>query len=62
LVLVFAAYLEEIKEVCGGSMDGNQVLIRLGSWVGQISDMQVLRTLVDGLVVELVGVFGVVMP
>lgn len=51
-MLVFAAYLEEIKEVRSGRMDGDQILVWVGRWSGQMRDREILRAL---LTVVLVG-------
>lgn len=34
MVLVFAADLEQVEEVCGAGADANEVLVCRGSWVG----------------------------
>ena len=44
-MLVLATDLEQVEEVCGSGMDSDQILVRLGSWVRQISDLEVFRTL-----------------
>lgn len=44
-MLILATDLEQVEEVRGSGMDGDQILVWFGSWVRQISDLEVLRTL-----------------
>jgi len=44
-MLVFATDLEQVEEVCGSGVNGDQVLVWFGRWVRQIGDLEVLRTL-----------------
>lgn len=44
-MLILATDLEQVKEVCGSGMDGDQILVWFRRWVGQISDLEILRTL-----------------
>jgi hypothetical protein len=38
LVLVFALYLEEIKEICAGRVDFDEILIGRGGRGGEVGD------------------------
>jgi hypothetical protein len=44
-VLVFAADLEEVEEVCGGGVDGDEVFGGFGSWGGEVEDFEVFGAL-----------------
>lgn len=44
-MLVLATDLEQVEEVCGSGVDSDQVLVWFRRWVRQISDLEVLRTL-----------------
>lgn len=48
-MLVFAADLEEIKEVGCGGVDSDEVLVRGGFWGGEGGDGEVLWSLGWGL-------------
>ena len=48
-MLVLSTDLEQVEEVCSSGMNGDQILVWFGSWVGQISDLEVLRTLMGRL-------------
>lgn len=43
--MVFATDLEQVEEVCGSGVNGDQVLVWFRRWVRQISDLEILRTL-----------------
>lgn len=45
LYLVFTADLEQVEEVGGGGVDLDEVLVRLRLGVGEVADLEVLRTL-----------------
>lgn len=40
LVLVFAAYLEEVEEVCAAGLDGYGVLVGFWGWGWDCGDLQ----------------------
>jgi hypothetical protein len=44
-VLVFSANLEEIEEIGGRGVDGNEVLVRFGGRCGQLDDFEILGPL-----------------
>lgn len=44
-MLVLAADLEEVEEVCCSGMNGDEVFVRLSYRVGNVSDGQVTGTL-----------------
>lgn len=44
-MLVLAADLEEVEEVCSGGVDGDEVLVFFGNWVGELGDGQVVGAL-----------------
>lgn len=50
LVLVFALDLEDVEEVCCGSMDGDEVLVGLDSEPGKGCYREAVRTLIAILV------------
>ena len=39
-MLVFATDLEQVKEIGCGSMDRNEVLVRLRNWIGEGRDLK----------------------
>lgn len=44
-MLVSASYLEEVKEIGCGCVDGDQILVRRGCGIGEGGDGEVLRAL-----------------
>ncbi len=45
LMLIFALYLEDIKEVGGGGVNLDQVLIVLWCGIGEVNDLELIRAL-----------------
>lgn len=45
LPLVLSGDLKKVEEVCACRVDGDEVLIWRGSWIGQISYFELLRPL-----------------
>lgn len=47
-MLIFAADLEEVEEVCCGAVDADGVLVGVGDWIGEVGYGEVERAL-EGL-------------
>jgi hypothetical protein len=48
-MLILSTDLEQVEEVCGSGMNGDQILVWFGRWIRQICDLEVLRTLMGML-------------
>jgi hypothetical protein len=44
-MLIFAADLEQVEEVCGGGVDGDEVFVWFGRWCGEVEDFEVFGAL-----------------
>jgi hypothetical protein len=44
-MLVFASDLEEVEEISCGCVDGDQVLVWIGNWVGERGNGEIVWTL-----------------
>jgi hypothetical protein len=47
-VLVFAADLQQVEEVGGGGVDGDEILVRAGFRVGEVGYAETFGALLDG--------------